>query len=108
MGILDKELNDDEEMFITLTLDDDTELETRILTIFEVELEDGTSQDYIVVIPVDENEQDNEDGEVLIYRYFEDEDGNPTLDNIQDDEEFEIVSDAFDELLDNEAFDQMD
>ncbi len=108
MGFIDDELNDDEEMFITLTLDNDTEIETRILTIFEVEFNDGTKQDYIVLIPVDENEEDIEDGEAIIYRYNEDEDGNPSIENIEDDDEFEIVADTFDELLDNEAFDQMD
>ena len=31
-------------------------------------------------------------GEVYIYRYSEDEDGNPSLDNIDSDEEYEVVS----------------
>ena len=39
---------------------------------------------------------------------FEDEDGNPSLDNITDDEEYEIVADRFDELLDEEEFEAMD
>ena len=50
----------------------------------------------------------NEDGEVFIYRYFEDEEGNPSLDNIQDDDEYEAVADRFDELLDEEEFDSME
>lgn len=39
--------------------------------------------------------------------YFEDEEGNPSLENIDHDDEFDAVSDRFDELLDEEEFDQM-
>lgn len=33
--------------------------------------------------------------EVFIYRYSEDAEGNPSLENIEDDEEYEVVSDRF-------------
>ena len=92
-----------EEMTVTLTLDDDTELECAVLTIFE-----AAGRDYIALLPLDENGADNAEGKVYIYRYFEDEDGNPSLDNITDDEEYEIVADRFDELLDEEEFEEMD
>lgn len=95
--------NDEEDMFVTLSLDDDSEIECRILTIFEAD-----NQDYIALLPLDENGEDNADGQVFIYRYFEDADGNPSLENIENDEEYEIVSDRFDELLDEAAFDDMD
>ena len=95
--------NDDEDMFVTLSLDDDSEVECRILTIFE-----AADQDYIALLPLDENGADNAEGKVYIYRYFEDEDGNPSLDNITDDEEYEIVADRFDELLDEEEFYDID
>ena len=39
--------------------------------------------------------------------YFEDADGNPVLDNIEDDEEYDIVADAFDELMDSEEYDEL-
>ena len=58
--------------------------------------------------PLDEKGNENADGEVYIYRYSEDEDGNPSLDNIDSDEEYEVVSDRFDELLDEAEFDAMD
>ena len=57
---------------------------------------------------VDEDEQPNEDGEVFIYRYSEDAEGNPSLENIEDDEEYEVVSDRFDELLDEAEFEDLD
>ena len=57
---------------------------------------------------MNENGEENEAGEVFIYRYSEDSEGNPSLDNIEDDEEYEAVSDRFDELLDEAAFEEMD
>ncbi len=94
---------DDDDMFVTLDLDDGSSMECQILTIFEA---DG--RDYIALLPVDEDEQPNDEGEVFIYRYSEDADGNPNLENIEDDEEYEIVSDRFDELLDEAEFEDLD
>lgn len=94
-------LPDDEDMFVTLDMDDGTQAECEIITIFEV---DG--QDYIVLLPLDENGEENEEGTVYIFRYFEDEDGNPSLENIRDDEEFEAVEEKFDELLDEAEFEE--
>ncbi len=94
---------DDEDMFVTLSMDNGQEVESRVLTIFE-----AGDQDYIALLPLDEKGNDNAEGEVYIYRYFEDEEGNPSLENIDSDEEYEIVSDRFDELLDEEEFDEMD
>ena len=57
---------------------------------------------------MDENGEENEEGEVFIYRYSEDSEGNPSLDNIEDDEEYEAVADRFDELLDEAVYEDMD
>lgn len=95
--------NEDDDILVTLELDDGTQAECEILTIFTV-----GEQDYIALLPLDEKGEPNEDGEVFIYRYFEDEEGNPSLDNIQDDDEYEAVADRFDELLDEEEFDSME
>lgn len=96
-------INDDEDMFVTLDLDDGSQVECRILTIFEVD-----EQDYIALLPLEENGEPNDDGEVFIYRYSEDEEGNPSLDNIETDDEYEAVADRFDELLDEAEFDELD
>ena len=82
----------EQEMTVTLTLDDGSELECIVLTIFP-----AGGKDYIALLPM----------EVYIYRYSEDAEGNPDLQNIEDDEEYEIVSDAFDELLDAEEYDEI-
>lgn len=89
-----------EEMTVTLTLDDGKELECVVLTIFP-----AGNKEYIALLPMEEEE--SEDGEVYLYRYSEDEDGQPNLENIEDDDEYEIVADAFDELLDEQEYDEV-
>lgn len=98
----DDEEDDMDDMRVTLTLEDDSETECSILMIFELE-----DQDYIALLPLDEDGEPNEEGEVFIFRYFEDEDGTPGLENIEDDEEYEAVSDRFDELLDEEEWEEL-
>ncbi|MBO5373634.1 MAG: DUF1292 domain-containing protein [Lachnospiraceae bacterium] len=94
-------LTDDEDICVTLDMDDGTQVECEILTIFDV-----NDQDYIALLPLDEDGEENEEGTVYIYRYFEDEDGNPSLENIETDEEYEAVEERFDELLDEAEFDE--
>ena len=97
------EFDDDPDDYrVTLDLDDGTSVECAILTILEVD-----DQDYIVLVPVDENDEPIEEGEVFIYRYYEDEDGNPSLDNIDNDDEFDRVSECFDEFLDEQEFNEL-
>ncbi|MGN0485131.1 MAG: DUF1292 domain-containing protein [Lachnospiraceae bacterium] len=88
---------EEEDLLVTLELDDGSESECRVLTIFE-----AGERDYIVLLPLDEDGNDNEEGLVYIYRYSETDDGDPILENIESDEEYELVSDAFDELVEVE------
>ena len=97
---MNQDAANDEEMTVTLTLDDGTDLECVVLTIFE-----AADKEYIALLPLDGNEA--EDGEVYLYRYTEDADGNPDIQNIESDEEYEIVADAFDELLDTEEYEEI-
>lgn len=89
-----------EETTVTLTLDDDTTLECIVINIFQ-----AGDKEYIALLPMEGEAA--EDGEVYLYRYSEDEDGQPNLENIEDDDEFEMVSDAFDEMLDSAEFDEL-
>lgn len=96
--------NTDEEMTVTLNFDDG-DVECAIVTILEVD-----QKDYIVLLPLDENGNGNEEGEVWFYRYSENPDDpneEPVLDYIDDDDEYEAVADAFDEFLDNNEFDEI-
>lgn len=99
-GPVNPDAENDEEMTVPLTLDDGTELECVVLTIFE-----AGEKEYIALLPLDGREA--EDGEVYLYRYVEDINGNPDLENIDSDEEYEIVADAFDELLDSAEYDEL-
>ncbi|MCI8317807.1 MAG: DUF1292 domain-containing protein [Lachnospiraceae bacterium] len=85
---------------ITLTLDNDETIECSILTVYE-----AAGKNYIALLPL--NEQGiNEDGEVFIYRFHE-ENGVPVLENIEDDDEYEAASDGFDEWLDSMEYDEL-
>ncbi len=95
---------DDEEMTVELELDDGQTVNCAIITILTV-----NKQDYIVLLPLDEN-GNNDDGEVWFYRYSEDEsdpNAEPELGYIDNDEEYDMVADAFDEYLDNAEFDEI-
>jgi len=104
MGKIEENLTpNDEEMTVTLNLDDG-DVTCSIVTILTV-----NEKDYIALLPLDEN-GNNEDGEVWFYRYWEDENDpnvEPVLDYIDDDEEYELVEDAFDEYLDSVEFDEI-
>ena len=99
-----KNENLDEEMTVELNLDDGTTVVCAIITILDV---DG--QDYIVLLPLDENGE-NEDGEVWFYRYSENPDDpneEPELGFIDSEEEYAAVADAFAEYLDSVEFDEI-
>lgn len=96
--------NNDEEMTVEITLDNDEVVTCAIITILEVE-----GKDYIVLLPLDED-GNNDDGEVWFYGYSENPDDpneEPALEYIEDDEEYERVADAFDEYLDSCEFDEL-
>ena len=90
-----------EEVTVTLTLDNDEVIECAVLTIYSVD-----DKEYIALLPLDED-GDNEEGDVYIYRYVETEDGEPTLENIEDDDEYEAAADAFVEWLDEQEFEDI-
>lgn len=94
----------DEEMTVTLDLEDGTSVTCAIVTILTVK-----NQDYIVLLPLEEDGENN-DGMVWFYRYYENENDpneEPVLEYIEDDEEYDMVADAFDEYLDNVEFDEI-
>ena len=58
--IFDNSIDDDPNDYrVTLDLDDGTTVECAIMTILEVD-----EQDYIVLVPLDENDEPIEEGEV--------------------------------------------
>jgi uncharacterized protein YrzB (UPF0473 family) len=94
----------EEEMSVELELEDGTLVNCAVITILDV-----AEKSYIVLLPLNENGQ-NEDGEVWFYGYTENEEDpneEPELRFIEDDEEYEMVADAFDEYLDSCEFDEL-
>ncbi len=91
---------EDEEIYMDVDTDDGT-VTCSIIAIFS-----KMGKDYIALLPLDEKEE-NHDGEVWLYGYEEDGKGGCNLINLVDDEEYEIASDAFDEYLDAQEFDEL-
>ena len=101
------EIFEDEE-FPVLALVDDEGVEHEFELLAEMEIE---NQNYRVLIPLDEEEDEQcecgceeceEDAEVVILKVILDEEGNEFLSDIEDDEEWEKVADAWQELVDSE------
>lgn len=89
--------HDHEDMDIVyLTLEDDSELECEVIGIFEVE-----DKEYIALLPIGEEE-------VLLYGYKELENNEFDLQAIEDEEEFDLVSEAFYALYSDEDFEEYD
>ena len=82
-------LQDDAELTVTLTLDDDSELECAVVAIFPVQ-----DKDYIALLPLGVK-----DAQVYLYRFKHNDDEDLELENIEDDAEFEAVADAYDALV---------
>lgn len=87
---------------ITLTMDDDKEVECAILTVFPVD-----EKEYIALLPLDENGQ-NHDGEVYLYTFERTEAGDPMLANIESEEEYNRAADAFHTILENAKREEME
>ena len=90
---------DDDTM--TLNFDDGAEIECAVIAVFPV-----GEKNYIALLPFEDQGVDED--EVYIYRFIAAENAEDVqLEDIDTDEEWERVSDAFDELLDSEEFDEL-
>ena len=96
-------MNENESLTVTLTLENNEELECAVLNIFEAD-----EKEYIALLPLDEN-CDNTDGQIYLYRFIDNgEEEEPGLENIEEDEEFDRVSAVFNEWLDTQDFGDID
>lgn len=96
-------MNENESLTVTLTLENNEELECAVLNIFEAD-----EKEYIALLPLDEN-GDNTDGQIYLYRFIDNgEKEEPGLENIEEDEEFDRVSAIFNEWLDTQDFGDID
>ena len=90
----------DDELIMTLEMEDGTTEDCIVLAIFPLE-----DKQYIALTPVDQAE--DEEGDIYLYEYSEDDEGQPVLGDIEDDDLFESVCDRFDEICDEEDFDEL-
>lgn len=77
------------EEVVTLVDEEGEEHDFTVIDIIEV---DGS--EYAILLPVDE-----ESNEAIILKFTQDEEGNELLVDIEDDEEWEKVSDAWEEMI---------
>ena len=89
--------NHDEEI-LTITLEDGREVDCAVIAIFPVE-----EKDYIALLPLDGNE---EEGEVFLYEFKENKEGIQLL-SIESDKEYEAVTKAFDEILEEADMEEL-
>ena len=92
--------NNSEYSSVTLSLDDGTEVECAVIRTFP-----AGDKNYIALLPIADIDED--ESEVYLYRYSINSDNEPVLENIESDEEYEIVSDAFDEELDTMEYEEL-
>ncbi len=82
-----------EEMMVTLTLEDDTEVECDVLAIFPM-----GDTDYIALSPTNNA---TEEDEVILFRFKELENDEAEILNIEDDDEYEAAIEMFEELMED-------
>ena len=96
----DSEFKDRDTM--TLDLDDGGKLECIVLNVFPV-----NNREYIALLPMNDEGHVEEDAQIFLYRFEELCDDEVNLETIEDDDEFELVSDYFDEMLDEQEFNEL-
>ena len=96
----DSEFKDRDTM--TLDLDDGGKLECIVLNVFPV-----NNREYIALLPMNDEGHVEEVAQIFLYRFEELGDDEVNLETIEDDDEFELVSDYFDEMLDEQEFNEL-
>ena len=96
----DSEFKDRDTM--TLDLDDGGKLECIVLNVFPV-----NNREYIALLPMNDEGHVEEDAQIFLYRFEELGVDEVNLETIEDDDEFELVSDYFDEMLDEQEFNEL-
>ena len=90
--------NNEEEALITLTDEDGNSFDTEIIAAIEIE---ELNKEYVAALPTEPNSL-FEEGEVIVLIYTEDANGDPEFAPVEDEEEFEIVSAALEQLLEED------
>lgn len=95
MSIDKKYVEELEDETVTLELDNDVNVECDVLAIFPAD-----NRSYIALLP--STGPDADTGKVYLYRYSEDENGEPHISNIETNAEFDKASEVYNSLFDGE------
>ncbi len=87
--------SEDETTLVTVSPEDGDPFDVEVVAAMEIE---ELSQEYVAVLPAEPSDDFPED-ELILFRYTEDEDGNPEFEGIDDDEELEDVAAAFEQYF---------
>ncbi len=90
------------EEFPVLVLVDEEGAEHEFELLAELEIENETYRVLIPLFSFAEEDEDEEEVEVVILKVIVDEEGNELLGDIEDDDEWERVADAWQELVESE------
>ena len=96
--------NNGETTFITLTDENGNEFDTEMIAAIKIE---ELQKEYIAVLPTEPN-ADFDEGEAIILIYSEDEDGDPVFESIEDEEEFQLAGEAFQQFFEDNSDDDED
>ncbi len=91
-------MNDEEK--IILVDDEGSEWECEVIDVFEY-----NGGKFVALTPVDEADEESEEIQVEFMRLKEEKDGDFTIEEIEDDEEFEAVATYWDSLIEDECDD---
>lgn len=83
----------DDFISITLSLEDGTEMDCHVISVFSV-----FDKEYIAVLPA-KIESEDEEEQILLFRYQNIGEDEIEIQNIEDDDEWERAVDKFDELM---------
>lgn len=89
------DLNHNEEEAELIYITDDEGNDEPFEVVMRFELDDGTDRKYMMVVPADEDEEQ----EVFAFRYDEDNEGEIKLYPIEDPAEWEMVEETFNTLV---------
>lgn len=88
--------SDDETVIVTIAPETSEEFDVEIIAALEIE---ELEKEYVAVLPIKPTDDIPED-ELILFRYSEDEEGNPEFEGITDDEELQSVASAFEQYFD--------
>lgn len=94
--------DNEETALLTLTDEEGNDFDTELIAAIEIE---ELEKEYVAALPVEPN-KDFEEGEALLLIYSEDENGDPIFAPIEDPEEFEIVSQAFQQFFEEDDIEE--